>query len=252
MFSKKQNLLDNQRLSLTLRVLWAVQTEYVNKTDRSLLSHIRKGSDEDSVKMNHTLDDAAFKDELTDALVALRFDENSEGHVMFRHIYPAKSIPSIHLISSDGKEIDQLNGFVEKNELVKAINAALATQQSLKSNDNSQNSGSPAASQQSASQQSASQQLASQQVASQLAASQQSASQQSANSQPTSETGSLKRANDSPVLSQQDKEKHAQDLLKELRVKKAKEEETAALEREKDRIRTGTRTGRLDAHSCTN
>ena len=207
--------------------------------------------------MNHTLDDAAFKDELTDALVALRFDENSEGHVMFRHIYPAKSIPSIHLISSDGKEIDQRNGFVEKNELVKAINAALATQQSLKSNDNSQNSGSPAASQQSASQQSASQQLASQQsasqqVASQLAASQQSASQQSANSQPTSETGSLKRANDSPVLSQQDKEKHAQDLLKELRVKKAKEEETAALEREKDRIRTGTRTGRLDAHSCTN
>ena len=95
---------------------------------------------------------------------------------------------------------------------MKTINEALTTQKSLKSNANQQNSGSAAS------------------------------GQEQTNSQPTSEAGSLKRANelsDSPVLSQKDKEKHAQELIKELRVKKAKEEEVQALEREKNRIRTG-------------
>lgn len=164
-----------------------------------------KGTDDDSTKMNNTIDDA-FK-EINDKLIALQFDENSEGHNLLKAIYPVKSIPSIHLISSDGKEISQLNGIVEKTELVKTINEALAKQQSLRSNAESKSS--PAA------------------------------SQQEANSQPTSEAGSLKRANDSPVSSQKDKERHAQDLIKNLRVKKAKEEEANALEREKDRIRTG-------------
>lgn len=164
--------------------------------------------------MNSLLDQASFKDELIDSLIALRFDENSESAKMFKAIYPAKKIPSIHLISSEGKEIEQVNGLVTKDELVKTINAALATHQSLKLTSAQQDSSS-------------------------LTSSQQETNSQPTDSQPTSEAGSLKRANDSPVLSQKDKEKHAQDLLKELRVKKAKEEEALALEREKNRIKSG-------------
>ena len=184
----------------------------VNKTNRPF---VFKGTDDDSTKMSKIID-TAFQ-EIHDSMIALQFDENSEGHNLMKAIYPVKSIPSIHLISSDGKEIGQLNGVIEKAELVKTINEALAKQQTLRSNANPQHS--PAASQQQVNSPAASQ-------------------QETANSQASSEVGSLKRANDSPV-SQKDKEQHAQELIKELRVKKAKEEEALALEREKDRIRTG-------------
>lgn len=145
--------------------------------------------------MNNILDEPGLRDELTDNLVALKFEEDSESAKMFNAIYPIKSIPTIYLVSSDGKVFNSLTGCIEKSDLIAKINAALEKQKDLKSIDD-QRSKSPV-----------------------------NQSDESNSNQ------SLKRAaNESPAKTDlKEKEEHAKELIKELRIKKAKEEEQRAL-----------------------
>ena len=136
---------------------------------------------------------------------------------MFNAIYPIQSVPTITMVSSDGHILNQLNGPIDKAELINKINSALDQQKKLKSSDLLKNA--TTTNQSNASQ---------------------SDSQKNKSTSPSSTNQSLKRANDeSPVKDAKDKEQHALELIKEIRAKKSKEDEERARVQEKDRIRTG-------------
>lgn len=161
--------------------------------------------------MDNILNDG-FKNEINGNVIALKFEENSKEKELFNQIYPINKVPSLYLISSGAVVLDLITGFVEKSDLIDKVNAALDKQKQLKT-DLSGNQSNHAAE----------------------ATSNDQATVRS--DEQSNDTLSLKRANESPAKTDKDlkdKEKHAQELLKELRVKKAKEEEQRALDMEKE------------------
>lgn len=91
------------------------------KLNRTIFLVFVSGSDEQSQKMNETLEDVSICERLDEKCVALKLEANSDSAKQFSQIYPVVIVPSTFFIGVNGVPLEVIGGSLESSPLLEKI-----------------------------------------------------------------------------------------------------------------------------------